>query len=547
MSSSIASQASLCVLGPPPYSSSVFAYTKTKTAMKIIKVHTSRYPCSSSCMTLLAPGVPFFIYKSKTSTHLNRPGATVTRGTDMIRVWVLAIMVFSGICFASHITLALFLLYAILSSHVSPKNKTPVAFFLFVAGASVVVHMHAVFLSGPALMLVQQQTASDACKVQEVATAERLSQGSSACQSSDYKSESVSLFSRLRREDNVKSGRLYHVNQDSAVLASCREAGLQCFDFETFTSDGRRTIAPPFSAITNIRVQNARKVFAVPVPRLPLPSTLSLNVAGLATHHLPGDFVLSYAEEGYIGSDGVLSLAGHRHGIPYLWMIHSFLAIPADPSKDVQMSIEIAKTCGAEDECPSEPSVSEIIFSLTKGARVPSYTIFSQLLGCTYDFATDCEEDAVFGLLATTSNILAAVAMIVSIAFKIDSRKGPRLVSFALSGFDVVSLNLITFSRRLLFKYANTSTNICMFCLDFLQLCFAVNVLFQFQFGGDEKFLFENTAVSSIQYVLFPFLLLQGNVLLTSASVVAVTSAAAIWSDVAVWIGGLWGRGSPVG
>lgn len=541
-SSSIASQTSLCVLGPLPCSSSVLAYTKTKTAMKIINVHTSRYPCSSSCITLPVPTAPFFIYKSKTSTRLNSPDATVTRGVEMIRVWELATMMFSVICFASHITLALFLLYVILSSHVSPKNKTPVAFFLFIAGASIVLHMHAVFLSGPALLLVQQQGASDGCRVQEVATTDRLSRGSSACHSSDYKPESVSLFPRLRREENVKSGRLYHVNQDSAVLASCREAGLQCFHFETFTSDGQRRIAPPFSAITNIRVHNARKVFAVPVPMLPMPSSLSFNGVGLARHDLPGDFVLSYAEEGHVGSDGVLTLAGQRRGIPYLWMIHSFLAIPADPTKDVQMSVEIGKTCGAENECPSEPSVSDIIFSLTKGARVPSYTIFSQLLGCTYDFATDCEEDAVFGLLATTSNILASVAMIVSIALKIDTRKGPRLVFFALSGFDVVSLNLVTLSRRVLYKYANTLTNICLFFLDFLQLCLAVNVLFQFQFGGNAKFLFENTAVSSVQYVLFPFLLLQGNVLLSSASVVAVASAASIWSDAVWWMGELWSK-----
>ena len=132
-------------------------------------------------------------------------------------------MLLCVLSFASHITIALFVLYAIISSGMSTKNWTPTIFFLFVAGLSVVLHMHELYSHGPVMLYTEKDSARSSCVAQQISTTERFVFGESNCQSVDYAASKINQQTLLRKENDQKSGRLYRFIDTANVLAPCVE------------------------------------------------------------------------------------------------------------------------------------------------------------------------------------------------------------------------------------------------------------------------------------------------------------------------------------
>lgn len=442
----------------------------------------------------------------------------------MIRTSTLSFMLLCVVCFASHVTIALIAVFLLLTSHIAPKNFTPFNFFLFLCGISIVLHMHQLHTSGPATVLARKGDADAVCKVQEIATVERLASGLSKCDPDDYQAVFLRLHAPLVHNSDKKSGRLYHTVSTSGMeLSSCAHGNFVCFDFKVL-DDNKVSLTPAPAAIEEIRVSGSDEVYAVPSENIPLLSYSSHYSKRLYNHKLPGGFSLSFAEKLDVSKDGVVTFAGDRNGLLFLWMIDSFLVVPRTSSQQVSMSLKSAKTCELDRECVEQLTPSTIVMSLSKLATVPVFTLSSQLLSCDSDSASDCEEGSVHGIVNFLGNISILMFMIRSLYISA-SRHHPSGVQLPLSlAFSVVSLNTVTLLSLLLRRRVHVAVWITLQCLEVAQLMFSAYILFHFDFGGNTKYITERLSWEQYVRVFFPFLLFEGNIFLTSTIVVFVTT-----------------------
>lgn len=441
-------------------------------------------------------------------------------------------MLLCVLSFASHITIALFVLYAIVSSGMSTKNWTPTIFFLFVAGLSVVLHMHELYSHGPSMLYTEKQGARSSCVAQQISSTERFVFGRSNCQPSDYGASKINLKTLLRQENDRKTGRLYRYMDTANVLASCDEGGFQCFDFSIYMSDGVKK-KPPFSAIQEIRVHGSAEVYAVPLSHIPIltPSNDERK------HTLPGGFNLSHAERCIVNQHGVVSLRPLTHGTGfYMWMVGSFLAVPGSTHGEVSMSVTLSRTCEGDNECKNLFTPSHLILSLSNAARMSAFTLVTQLLACRHDEVTDCEENAVAGILSFMGNLCAIMLMIIGVShFKGHARPASISTPVALA-FQLASLNIITPVREFGRPRFQFFLNCLMHALEVIQGSLALYILVQFNFGGNRDYMLRKIGFVENFYLIFPFLLFDGNVFLTNTIIICICSWTSLIKDAAPYV-----------
>ena len=442
----------------------------------------------------------------------------------MIRTSTLSFMLLCVVCFASHVAIALVAVYLLLTSHIAPKNLTPFNFFLFLCGISIVLHMHQLHTAGPAMFFARKSSADAVCKVQEISTVERLAGGTSKCDADDYKATFLRLHTPLVHNSGKKSGRLYHTVSSSGVeLSSCAHGNFVCFDFKVL-DDNKAHLTPASAAVDEIRVSGSDEVYAVPAENIPLLSYSSHYSQRLYNHKLPEGFLLSFAEKLDVSKDGVVTFAGDRNGLLFMWMIDSFLVVPRTRSEEVSMSLKMTKTCELDRECVEQLNPSTIIMSLSNLASVPVFTLSTQLLSCDADSTSDCEESSVYGIVNFLGNISIMMFMIKSL-YNSASHDRPNGVQLPLClAFSLASLNTVTFLSLLLRRRVNVAVWITLQGLEVAQLFLSAYMLFHFDFGGNTKYLTERLPWEQYVRVFFPFLLFEGNIFLTSTIVVFVTT-----------------------
>lgn len=450
----------------------------------------------------------------------------------MLHISVLSLMLLCVLSFASHITIALFVLYAIISSGMSTKNWTPTIFFLFVAGLSVVLHMHELYSHGPSMLYTEKHSPRSSCVAQQISTTERFVFGQSNCQPLDYAASKINQKTLLRKENDKKSGRLYRYIDTANVLASCDEGGFECFDFSIYTSDGVKT-KPPFSAIQEIKVRGSSEVYAVPFSHIPILTTSNDG----RKHTLPGGFNLSHAEKCIVNQRGIVSLRPSTQGTDfYTWMVGSFLTVPMSANAEVSMSVTLSRTCNSDKECRNLFTPSHLILSLSSAARMSAFTLVSQLLACRHDEVTDCEENAVAAILSFIGNLSAIVLMIIGVSrFKGHARPASISSPVALA-FYLGSLNIITPARdfgRARFQFF---LNCLILALEVIQGSLAFYILVQFNFGSNRDYMLRKIEFVENLYLIFPFLLFDGNVFLTNTIIICICSWASLIKEAAQYV-----------
>tara|TARA_Y100000389_G_scaffold205104_1_gene263219 strand:+ start:16756 stop:17958 length:1203 start_codon:yes stop_codon:yes gene_type:complete len=384
--------------------------------------------------------------------------------------------------------------------------------------------MHQLHASGPAVVFARKGDADAVCRVQEISTVERLAGGSSKCDPDDYNAIFLGLHAPLVHNSDKKSGRLYHTVSSSGMeLSSCAHGNFVCFDFKVLDNN-KVSLTPAPTAIDEIRVTGSNEVYAVPSENIPLLSYSSHYSQRLYNHKLPGGFSLSFAEKLDVSKDGVVTFAGDRNGLLFMWMIDSFLVVPRTSTETVSMRLKMTRTCELDRECVEQLTVSTIVMSLSKLATVPVFTLSSQLLSCDAESTSDCEESSVQGFVNFWGNISIMMFMIRSL-YNFPGRHRPSGVQLPIIlAFSFASLNTVTFLSLLLRRRVNVVFWSTLQFLEVAQLLLSAYLLFHFDFGGNTKYITERLAWEQYVRVFFPFLLFEGNIFLTSTIVVFVTT-----------------------
>tara|TARA_B100000401_G_scaffold321380_1_gene222548 strand:- start:318 stop:824 length:507 start_codon:yes stop_codon:yes gene_type:complete len=165
-----------------------------------------------------------------------------------------------------------------------------------------------------------------------------------------------------------------------------------------------------------------------------------------------------------------------------------------------------------------------------------TFTLVSQLLACRHDEVTDCEENAVAAILSFIGNLSAIVLMIIGVSrFKGHAR--PASISSAVTlAFYLGSLNIITPVREFGRARFQFFLNCLMLALQVIQGCLAFYILVQFNFGSNRDYMLRKIDFVENLYLLFPFLLFDGNVFLTNTIIVCICSWASLIKEAAQYV-----------